>query len=241
MKRNYEGLLMKKIAIAVVATAFSGAMVVNGFAASELTKFACAADAVSSSGVIGKIISAQGDVLYSGATGYTSAKPGAELVSGAQVSTGEGASAKISVGSNCDLPIGENSIATVTQKNGTGDVFVSVANQLDVTSDLVQEGSTTQAVGAAAGGAAGGAGTGAGIGAAAGGAAGAGAAAGGIGAAAGGIGGLSAAALGGVAIGGVAVAGTVGVSTTNTDKNEEKQKQNNSDFVEVNGKVVPVS
>ena len=141
---------MNKIAIAVVATVFNGAMAVNGFAANDLTKFACAVGPVSSSGVIGKIIHSSGDVLYSGATGYSEAKAGAKLVSGSQISTGENSSAKISVGSNCNLPIGENSIATVTQKNGIGDVFVSIANRFDVTSELVQEGSTTQA-GAAAG------------------------------------------------------------------------------------------
>ena len=139
---------MKKLAIAVVATMFNGAMIVNGFGATELTKLACAAGPVSSTGVIGRIIQSKGDVLYSGATGYTNAKPGAKLVSGSQISVGEGASAKISVGSNCNLPIGENSIATLNQPNGaSGDILVSISNILDAGSDAVQEGLSTQAAG----------------------------------------------------------------------------------------------
>ena len=137
---------MNKIAIAVVATVFNGAMAVNGFAANELTKFACAVGTVSSSGVIGKIIQSSGDVLYSGATGYSEAKAGAKLVSGSQISVGNGSSAKISVGSNCNLPIGENSIATLNQPNGaSGDILVSIENALSPASNAVQEGLSTQA------------------------------------------------------------------------------------------------
>lgn len=139
---------MNKIAIAVVATVFNGAMAVNGFAAGELTKFACAAGPVSSSGLIGKIIQSSGDVLYSGATGYTEAKAGAKLVAGSQISTGENSSAKISVGSNCNLPIGANSIATLNQPNGaSGDILVSIENALSPASKAVQEGLSTQAAG----------------------------------------------------------------------------------------------
>ncbi len=137
---------MNKIAIAVVATVFNGAMAVNGFAAGELTSFACAAGPVSSSGLIGKIIQSSGDVLYSGATGYTEAKAGAKLVAGSQISTGENSSAKISVGSNCNLPISANSIATLNQPNGaSGDILVSIENALNPASKAVQEGTSSQA------------------------------------------------------------------------------------------------
>ncbi len=148
---------MNKIAIAVVATVFNGAMAVNGFADNELTKFACAVGPVSSSGVIGKIIQSSGDVLYSGATGYSEAKAGAKLVSGSQISVGEGASAKISVGSNCNLPIGANSIATLNQPNGaSGDILVSIENALNPASKAVQEGTSSQAFAGGLGGGLGG-------------------------------------------------------------------------------------
>lgn len=142
---------MSKIAKTIVATIFSSAMVVNGFAASNLSKFACAAGPIASTGMVGKIIQSSGDVLYSGATGYTDAEVGAKLVSGAQISTGENSSARIAVGSNCNLPIGANSIATLTQKNGSGNILVSISSSLDTTSGLVQEGSSTQEGGSAAG------------------------------------------------------------------------------------------
>ncbi len=139
---------MNKIAIAVVATVFNGAMAINGFATGELTKFACAAGPVSSTGLIGKILQSSGEVLYSGAAGYTEAKPGAILVSGSQISTGENSSAKISVGSNCKLPIGANSIATLNQPNGaSSDILVSIENALNPASKAVQEGLSTQSVG----------------------------------------------------------------------------------------------
>ncbi len=137
---------MNKLKVAVAATLFNGLIAASGISG-ELTKYACAAGPVSSSGVIGKIIQSSGDVLYSGAQGYTEAKAGAKLVSGSQISVGDGGSAKISVGSNCNLPISSNSIATIIQKNGEGDVYVSIANQLNTSSELVQEGTSTQAFG----------------------------------------------------------------------------------------------
>ncbi len=136
---------MDKLKVAVAAALINGLIVASGVSG-ELTKYACAAGSVSSLGVIGKIIQSSGDVLYSGSKGYTEAKVGANLVSGSQISVGDGGSAKISVGSNCNLPIGSNSIATVIQKNGSGDVYVSIANQLNTSSELVQEGTSTQAL-----------------------------------------------------------------------------------------------
>ena len=78
----------------------------------------CVTSSPENSSVVGKIVSATGQVLFSGKTGFKSAKPGSKLVSGSQISTGAGATAKISVGKGCKLRVPENSEVSLLPANG---------------------------------------------------------------------------------------------------------------------------
>lgn len=141
---------MKKIASALIATALNSALVVNGMAG-EASNCSCVSTPAATNAVVGNIVQSSGDVLYSAAGGYIKAKPGATLVVGSQISVGDGASARISVGSTCKLNIPANTEVSILQsKAGTKGVCVNVASLTNPAPGTVQEGSSTQA-GAAAG------------------------------------------------------------------------------------------
>lgn len=74
---------------------------------------ACVTSKKDSSNIVGEIVHSQGEVLYSGTTGFAQAKSGSKLVNGSQISTGPGASASISVGIGCALELPQNSEASV--------------------------------------------------------------------------------------------------------------------------------
>ena len=135
---------MNKLTIALIATVFNGAMAASGFAG-ETKNCACETAPLAGNSTIGSILQSSGEVLFTSAAGYSEAKSGSNLVVGSQVSVGNGASAKISVGSSCKLKVPANSIATILQPQGAGSrICVKVASVLGSDSTAVQEGVSTQ-------------------------------------------------------------------------------------------------
>ena len=69
-------------------------------------------------GQVGSVVSANGDVVTSGAKNFEAAKSGVPLSVGSEISVGAKSSAQISVGS-CTLPLMANSVTRVNaQKDG---------------------------------------------------------------------------------------------------------------------------
>ncbi len=90
----------------------------------------CVTSSPANSSVVGKIVSATGQVLFSGKTGFETAKTGSKLVSGSQISTGAGATANISVGEGCKLSVPENSEVSLTPVNGTeGNICLELVSE----------------------------------------------------------------------------------------------------------------
>ncbi len=135
---------MKKTLSILIAISMNSAVAANAIGG-EYSNCACVTDTVASSAAVGNILNANGDVLYTAATGYAKAKAGARLAPGSQVSVGDKASARISVGSSCKLSVPANSIASVLQPKGAnGKICVKIASLLDPATGAVQEGSSTQ-------------------------------------------------------------------------------------------------
>ncbi len=135
---------MKKFGIALVVLGFSAAFAADAFA-DDFSNCACVSKASASSAAIGSITNLNGDVLYTGTSGYAQAQSGAPLVAGSQVSVGYNSAAVISVGTSCKLKVEANSIASVMQPKGTGgNICVRIARMKVPPVGFVQEGSSTQ-------------------------------------------------------------------------------------------------
>ena len=69
-----------------------------------------------------------GDVLYSGAKGYTKATKAVTLSDGSVVAVGTAAGARVTSGAGCDIAVAGNSLVSVSTPNGvTGNVCIKVA------------------------------------------------------------------------------------------------------------------
>jgi hypothetical protein len=69
-----------------------------------------------------------GDVLYSGAKGYTKATKAVTLSDGSVVATGTAAGARVTSGAGCDIAVDGNSLVSVSTPNGAaGNVCIKVA------------------------------------------------------------------------------------------------------------------
>jgi len=73
----------------------------------------CSCVLAQSSGTIGSITSASGDVFKSGTVGFRKASVGTKLTASTEVSTGDNGSAGISYGSDCSLSLGPNEVVSV--------------------------------------------------------------------------------------------------------------------------------
>ena len=121
---------MRTVITTAVLLAF-GVMTTPSFA-----ECACVTSKKDSSSIVGEIVQSQGEVLYSGKTGFAQATPGSKLVSGSQISTGPGASASISVGRDCALDLPQNSEASVLTLENKGAEKPKVINLTDEDFDV---------------------------------------------------------------------------------------------------------
>ncbi len=101
-----------------------------GISSPAFAECVCTTPLAGSSATIGSILSSSGRTLYSGSSGFVDATPGAKLVRGSQISTGNGASASISVGTSCNVNIPENSEMTLIPIQGTANICVNLERQV---------------------------------------------------------------------------------------------------------------
>lgn len=94
-------------------TAAFATLVLLSVSSQAFAECVCTTSLTNTSGSIGSILSSSGSVLYSGESGFVNATNGAALTSGSQVSTGDGASAQISVGPSCSVSLPENPLKLI--------------------------------------------------------------------------------------------------------------------------------
>ena len=120
-----------KIISAVSALAFSMAMPTAAFSADlmgdSFKDCTCVTPQVAGQPVA-NLSEPVGNVLYSGAKGYTKATKAVTLSDGSVVAVGTAAGARVTSGAGCDINVDGNSLVSVSTPNGaTGNVCIKVA------------------------------------------------------------------------------------------------------------------